>query len=45
MGTLEENEHIQSLDVGGNRIGGKLKSRMQKELEKNKAINNHIDIA
>lgn len=44
MGTLEKNEHIQTVDVGGNKIGGKLKNRMQKELEKNKAINSHFDI-
>ena len=42
MSTLERNEHIEKIDVGGNKIGGNLKKKMQRELEKNKQINGLI---
>mmetsp|Transcript_40162 Transcript_40162/g.52631 ORF Transcript_40162/g.52631 Transcript_40162/m.52631 type:complete len:83 (-) Transcript_40162:154-402(-) len=28
MSTLERNEHIQKIDVGGNKIGGNIKKKM-----------------
>ena len=40
MGTLEENRHIQDIEIGGNKnIAGYLKSKMELELKKNKQIN------
>jgi Ran GTPase-activating protein (RanGAP) involved in mRNA processing and transport len=36
MATLKANQHIQNIHIGGNKgIGGHLKRKMQKELEKN----------
>ena len=29
MRTLEQNRHIQKIDIGGNKVGGQIKSRMQ----------------
>lgn len=40
MHTLKANKHIQNIHIGGNKgIGGYLKSKMQKELQKNQYIN------
>ena len=43
MGALETNDKIQDIEIGGNKIGANLKSRMQKELDKNKQINGLIE--
>ena len=40
MDTLKDNEHIQDIELGQNtKVGGQLKSKMKKELDKNKQIN------
>jgi len=39
MHTLEDNQHIEKIETGGTKIGGNLRGKMMKELEKNKQIN------
>lgn len=42
MHALERNQHIQKIDVGGNKLGGNIKKKMQLELDKNRKINGLI---
>ena len=43
MTTLQKNQHIQQVDLNGNKIGKSLKKKMKIELEKNKQINGLIE--